>query len=199
VSPAQNGFRLRTNVSSWSTNQQESPFLKLPAEIRNQIYEETLPDGDTVLIDYETYHNTDKDVLPVFKYRCQVFSPSTDPFQYRYYETDISREVTLLGGVCRQLYLETAVLPFKLNVIAFSSHNVMTNFLLFEQRLSRQQRYAITALLLCDNLPGANILTYLPNVQEVMLSTGQRIDAAKGRYRVIRNQGEEPRLKRVYY
>lgn len=185
--------------SSWSSNQQESPFLKLPAEIRNQIYEETLPDGDTVLIDYETYRNNGNKSLPVFKYRCQCFSPSTDPFQYRYYETDISRKVTLLSGVCRQFYLETAVLPFKLNVIAFSSHNVMTNFLLLEQRLSHQQRYAITALLLRDNLPGATVLMYLPNVQEVMLGMGRGVDAAKGRYRVVRKQGEEPRLQRVYY
>jgi hypothetical protein len=173
-------------------------LLKLPAEIRNHLYAEALPVGNTIKIDYTTYRCScdGATVVPVFKYSYTVFGPDMDPFAL--YRKKPSSEYTMLSGVCRQLYLETAVLPFELNTVTFGSYNVMMNFILMEQRLSRQQRHAITKLMLCGNVPGANILTYLPNLKEVTLAPGQSLDAPRGRYRVIRTEGQEPKLERIW-
>ena len=92
------------------------------------------------------------------------------------------------------MYLETASLPFKYNFIAFDSHNIMVNFLLHEQRLSRQQCHAITLLLLPNDIPGANMLTYLPNVEKVYLGSEHPIKL-QGWYRVIRSDGKKPKLE----
>jgi hypothetical protein len=132
---------------------------------------------------------------PVFRYNCTVFSHSTNPFkadQQPYVR--ISTKFTLLNNVCRQLYLETAVLPYKLSKFAFDSHNIMVNFLLHEQRLSRQQRHALTKLLVRNDLPGANMLTFLPNLEKVLIDSKQVLTW----YTVIRAEGEEPKLQRRY-
>ncbi|KAF1913876.1 hypothetical protein BDU57DRAFT_455638 [Ampelomyces quisqualis] len=183
----------------WSFNQQESPFLKLPAEVRNRIYAEVLPGGNTIKIDYATYqHHGNGMLVPVFKYNYTIFANNTGPYKFKPDQWNNIGGYTLLSGICRQLYLETAALPFKQNTIAFGSHNIMTNFILFEQRFSRLQRHAITKLLLRDTLPGANILKYLPHLQEVLLYTRLMVNSPRGHYRVIRTEGEEPKLERIW-
>jgi hypothetical protein len=178
----------------WSINQTESSFLRLPAEIRNQIYEEALG-GNTIKIEYKTYQPNYKKIVPVFKYHCTVYDKQTDPFRDHYPRSDqASSGFTLLNSVCRQLYLETAPLPYRLNRIAFSSYNVMVNFLLMEQRLSSQQRQAINQLCLPGVLPGENILTYLPNTDLVYLGVEQPLYKPRGWYRVVRRAGAEPKL-----
>jgi hypothetical protein len=184
----------------WSINQKDSPFLRLPAEIRNQVYEYALG-GNTIKIGFETYRSTYKrnepnKLAPVFMYNCTVFSQLTNPFKdHKQPFVEISSGFTLLNSICRQLYLETATLPYKLNLISFASHNIMVNFLLIEQRISRQQRHAITQLGLPDNMPGANILAYLPNLKRVFLGVELSYEKPRGFYNVIRYHGEEPKLK----
>lgn len=56
-----------------------------------------------------------------------------------------SSGVTLLSGVCRQLYHETAVLPFKLNVLSFVGPRLVERYLK-ERRMSLRQRRAVRTL-----------------------------------------------------
>jgi hypothetical protein len=172
----------------------ESPFLRLPAEIRNQVYEEALG-GNGIKINYKTYQCSYKKVVPVFKYHCTVLNFSNPFTDSEPQSIRLSRSFTLLNNICRQLYLETGVLPYRLNRWAFASHKTMVNFLLMEQRLSSQQRHAITELFIFDGLPGANILTYLPNLEKVSLGSEQSSSRSQGWHRVVRRDGEEPRLE----
>jgi hypothetical protein len=170
----------------------------LPGEIRNRIYGYVLG-GNTIMIGYETYQSTYKNVVPVFRYHCTVFSERTNPFKdSQQPHVKISSGLTFLNNICRQLYLETAALPYKLNMMAFESHNIMVNFILIEQRLSRQQRHAFTQLVLPDNLPGANMLAYLPNLEKVFLGFARSYDISKGWYNVIREDGKKPKLSKHY-
>jgi hypothetical protein len=176
----------------WSANQSDSPFLRLPAEVRNRIYEYALG-SQTINIGYETY----EEEQPVFKYHCTVFSRMTNPFKERQqHYVKISKGFTLLNNICRQLYLETAVLPYKLSTIAFDSNNIMVNFLLHEQRLSRSQRHGFKQIIVRNCLPGANMLTYLPNLEKVYLGGQQAHNKPSGWYNVVRREGEEPELQR---
>jgi hypothetical protein len=174
--------------------------LRLPGEIRNAIYEYALG-GKTIHIDYETYRTTKSnkihEVTPVFKYYCTVYDKKpTNPFNaasqpYRKSTTSF----TPLNNVCRQLYQETAVLPYKLNMICFGSHNIMFNFLFMEKRLSRQQLDAFTQLMVPDELPGSNMLGLLRNLGKMYLAVDQT-GKAKGWFVVVRQEGEKPKLQR---
>jgi hypothetical protein len=160
--------------------------LRLPAEIRNRIYEYALG-SQTIKIGYKTF----EEEQPVFKYHSTVFSRMTNPFEEKQQPyVKVSKRFTLLNNVCRQLYLETAVLPYKLSTIAFDSTNIMVNFLLHEQRLSRSQRHGFKHLIVRNDLPGANMLTYLPNLEKVYLGGQQAW------YNVVRRDGEKPELQR---
>jgi hypothetical protein len=165
--------------------------------------------GNTIKIGYETYRSNYKndeliENVPVFKYYCTVFDQSVNPYKDRQQPfVEVTTEFPLLNNVCRQLYLETAALPFELNKIAFETYNVLFNFIGHEQRLSHEQRYILKALKVGDDLPGANILTYLPNLEKVYLAgidqVQKRIKDGKptGWYLVIRQEGEEPRLQHI--
>jgi hypothetical protein len=142
-----------------------------------------------------TYRSSYEKRTPVFRYHCTVFNHLINPFkEVQQPYVKVSTKFTLLNNVCRQLYLETAVLPYKLNMIAFDSQNIMVNFLLHEQRLSRQQRHALAKLLVRNDLPGANMLTFLPNLKKVLVDTQPVLTW----YTVIRDDGEEPKLQRRY-
>jgi hypothetical protein len=164
------------------------------------IYEEVLG-RKTFNIYYETYHMTyatytkEKaiQVAPIFKYRAAVYKNVVNPFNTTRNPMSKSASLTFLNNISRQLYLETAILPYKLNLIGFNSHLIFANFILMENRLSRDQRYAIKRIIIRDDIPGANMLSYLPNLEIVYLGV-DRTDKAGGRYRVIRHEGRQPRL-----
>ncbi|KAI4955941.1 hypothetical protein J4E91_000150 [Alternaria rosae] len=201
------GERLSRNsgqARKFKTNQTNSPLLQLPENVRNLIYAYALG-GKTINIGYQTYHLTFdptkprkvKQVTPMFKYRCTVYDGNRNPF------TTISQPwvksstvFTLLNGVCRQMYQETATLPYRLNLIAFDSYSIMFNFLFMEDRLRREHLDTFTEILLPEELPGSNALARLCNVNKVFLGVAQE-GKPKGWYRVVRAQGEEPRLTRV--
>jgi hypothetical protein len=133
--------------------------------------------------------------VPVFRYHCTVFSARVNPYKNRQNpHVRISHGFTLLNNICRQLYLETTALPYKLNTIAFDSHNTMVNFILIEQRLSREQRHALTQLLLPNDVPGANILNFLPNLTRVFLGFILHLEQRQGFYNVFREKSKQPRL-----
>jgi hypothetical protein len=164
--------------------------------VRNRIYEYVLG-GNTITIGYRTYFGGNSNhAIPTFGYRCTVLDhPSGTPFiaippPY----IKISHSFTVLNNLCRQLYYETAVLPYKLNTLAFESHNIMFNFLFLEQRLTRDQRDAITTFALPDALPQSNLLVFMRNLQKVELAFSQN-GQDKGTYRVFRRDGKAPYLK----
>jgi hypothetical protein len=163
--------------------------------VRNRIYEYTLG-GNTVLIGYKTYSGTETNhIVPTFRYWCTVLNHRTDPFVANpppYVK--VSYKFTLLNSICRQLYYETAALPYKLNDLAFESHNIMFNFLFLEQRLSREQCDVVTKFALPDALPHPNLLVFMRNLQKVELAFS-RGGRERGTYRVFRREGKAPELK----
>lgn len=135
-----------------------------------------------------------KKVTPVFKYHCTVIDGKMNPFQAAAKPyIKIRKSFTLLNSVCRQLYVETATLPYKLNMMCFSSHNIMVNFLLMEKRLSREQLDAFTQLLLRNELPGSNLLACLRSLEKVYLVSDQS-GKSSGWYHVEREERKEPNL-----
>lgn len=192
---------LQADATRWAANQASSPLLQLPPNVRDLIYRYTLG-GKTINIEYKTYRilldptrpQMARQVVPVFRYHCTVLDGRTKPHQAAarpYLKTH--KTFTLLNHVCRQLYVETATLPYKLNVMCFASHNIMVNFLLMEKRLSRRHLDAFTQLILPDELPGSNMLACLRNLENVFLAFGDS-ERPGGWYRVERVEGEEARL-----
>jgi hypothetical protein len=176
--------------------------LHLPAQVRNAIYEYALG-GKTINIDYETYRtvykgNKLRKVTPVFEYHCTVYDKKPmNPFgkvDQPYLKSYSS--FTPLNNICRQLYQETAVLPYKLNLICFGSHNIMFNFLFMEKRLARQHLNALTQMVLPDTLPGSNMLGSLPNLEKVFFANEQDGSTPRDWYYVVRQEGEVPKLQR---
>ena len=88
--------------------------------------------GKTIIIGYETYRTVKEassevnKVDPIFRYCCAVYSqPALNPFKKQLPFVNKSHGLTLLNNICRQLYIETATLPYALNTLAFSSHNTV--------------------------------------------------------------------------
>ncbi|XPS94165.1 hypothetical protein M3J09_003490 [Ascochyta lentis] len=182
----------------WCVNQSRSLFLRLPEEVRAKIYKYALG-GRTIIIGYETYRTVESvselhRVVPVFRYCCAVYNQrNVNPFKKPLPYVNISHCYTPLNNICRQLYNETATLPYTLNTLAFSTHNTMFNFLFLEQRLSREQCDAITSITLQDALPMSNLLTFMRNLQNVVL-TDDTLGNSRGTYKVSRVGGKAPKL-----
>ncbi|KAF1997456.1 hypothetical protein P154DRAFT_578877 [Amniculicola lignicola CBS 123094] len=82
-------------ITTTKKNEQDSPLLRLPAEIRNTIYGYVLG-GKTVTKEGWEGRMTDKDTFEIS-----------------------GRQSLALLGVCRMIYAETAFLPFTLNDFHF--------------------------------------------------------------------------------
>lgn len=181
----------------WTKNQETSPFLRLPGEVRNRIYGH-VHGGKTINIGFETYRDVrdgDKvlDTVPVFKYNCVVYHATINPYMEKVKRPKVkaTKGLTLLNNICRQMYIETATLPYSLNLLSFGSYNTMFNFLAMERRLNRKQLDAITKIVLSDALPQTNMLKHLRNLERVYLGVEQG-NLAKGWYYVVRREGEAP-------
>jgi hypothetical protein len=192
-------FPKRSNeVQLWSTNQRNSPFLRLPKEVRTRIYAYALG-GQTITIGYETYRTVESalepdKVIPIFRYCCAVYSQrNVNPFRKQLPFINVAYKFTPLNNVCRQLYNETATLPYILNTLAFATNNVMFNFLFVERRLSREQRDAIKSFIVRDALPMPNLLIFMRNLEKVEL-VEDLPGKEKGTYKVTRVKGRAPKL-----
>ncbi|KAF2467361.1 uncharacterized protein BDR25DRAFT_317103 [Lindgomyces ingoldianus] len=109
-----------TQALLWARNKRESPFLRLPAEIRMEIYD-LIFSGNTIKISRPRYKDG---------FKTTVWKLSNDPFKtIRSPKNLVKQRITLLNGVCRQLYKETAVLPYKMNVWAFDDSTILREFL----------------------------------------------------------------------
>jgi hypothetical protein len=163
----------------WSQNQSDSLLLCLPGELRNRIYDLVLG-GKTICIESKTWQKVEKNghitLVPHFKYHYKIMNAKTNPWA-PYLTKAIQRSeglsgtFTLLNGVCRQFYEETAVLPYKLNRWAFANYLTMWNFLMVERRLTRAQREAIEELVVSDHLPQQNLLGLLTGLKKALLAS----------------------------
>lgn len=164
-----------------------SPLLRLPYELRLQIYELVLGDRQIHVrfvpwqykgrfkrsskVDGETVKGHFRyEVLPK---RHDPWAPGVeqmwDPLVKPKRQLDVpsngqsrraqichgftGTRLTLLSGVCRQLYHETALLPQKLNTWSFETLHLMERYILKENRMSLHQRRALHTLYCRERLP----------------------------------------------
>ncbi|KAL2156676.1 hypothetical protein VTH82DRAFT_1421 [Thermothelomyces myriococcoides] len=165
----------------WTRNQQSSPLLRLPPELRNQIFELVLnvgqinvcfkrwehrlrtKPGSTGQRHYETIEGG---------FYCRILERNQNPWRAHHDDGPPPRRgMTLLSPVCRQLYHETALLPFRLNAWSFESLRVMDRFVMKEKRLPRQQRRAIRLLYTQTVLP-TPVEKYFGALEVIVLETG---------------------------
>ncbi|KAJ4286712.1 hypothetical protein N0V90_012964 [Kalmusia sp. IMI 367209] len=182
----------------WTANQTDSPLLRLPSSIRQCIYDYALG-GNTIELGYVTYSNLDmpngtRSSLPAFQYCSIVYEGRYNPFTIHAQQLSHMSAMVLLNRVCRQLYLETYTLPYSLNHFCFDSENVLFNFIVMENRLTRQQRNAITAITIQHQLPVPILLKKLPNLERVRLMNSEK-DYEQGWWTVDRT-GNVPILKK---
>jgi hypothetical protein len=113
-------------MSSLERNARDSPLLRLPAELRNRVYELVLYEGrynfaGNKYVDFDTGWESLDGV--------------------KVYAEDHNR-LSLLR-VCRQLYCDTALLPFSLNTFVFRSRSIRE---LAKESLSPLQAGAIESV-----------------------------------------------------
>jgi hypothetical protein len=155
-------------------NQQNSPLLKAPAEIRNRIYELVLDvRSDRVFrppLDKANYHCIDynrKDNERDDCDRCYYTHHHSEYLEWNH--LDFSR-------TCRQIFAETAgnyfeskILPFATHVVAFSSQEANPAEVI--ARLNILQRAVIKRLFLFDSQAAwtrKTLFVELPNLKHIM-------------------------------
>ncbi len=130
-------------MSSTERNRQ-SPFLRLPGEIRNQIYEYALS-GHVVMI-YPGPRNWQ--FLKLKHFRCSSRAPGCEKFS-----PDAWFKLHSLGLVCRQLHDETKVLPYAYSTFQFHGGAPIGYWV--SRLLSKQQRDAIQHVWFLGNVRGS--------------------------------------------
>jgi len=90
--------------------------------------------------------------------------------------------MTLLNGACRQLYKETALLPYRRNTWAFAYRHVFLDFVGRRGPLPPPHRKSLRSLFLCE-LPTKPELKPLISVKTIWLDGGhwiQKYDVETG-------------------
>ena len=164
---------------SLDRNQQLSPLLRLPPELRNRIYELVLDVGQINVCfkkwehkarmrNGQRYYET-----IVGGFWCRILPKDQNPWGSGPKVTGPPprRGLKLLSPVCRQLYHETALLPFRLNAWSFESLHVMDRFVMKEKRLALPHRRAIRMLYTPTVLPTA-VEKYFGGLEVIVLQTG---------------------------
>ncbi|KAK0742094.1 hypothetical protein B0T21DRAFT_381792 [Apiosordaria backusii] len=152
----------------WNQNT-HSPLLRLPPELRNRIYELVLSVGQIQVI-FKKYqfrvinNGTIGNSRPTYEtlpggFGCLILDREENPWPTAHLHKSVppaerekasiytwGRGMTLLSPVCRQLYHETVLLPYRLNAWSFRSIAVMDRFLVKERRLPKSHRGAIRVL-----------------------------------------------------
>ncbi|KAL1839887.1 hypothetical protein VTJ49DRAFT_1022 [Mycothermus thermophilus] len=167
----------------WECNQRLSPLLRLPPELRNRIYELVLDVGQIHVCfkrwehkarirNGQRYYETSEG-----GFFCRILERDQNPWRElksRKPPSDGSpapRGMTLLSPVCRQLYHETALLPFRLNAWSFDSLHTMDRYIMKEKRLPLPQRRAIRLLYTQTVLP-TPVEKYLGGLEVIVLESG---------------------------
>ena len=88
-----------------------------------------------------------------------------------------------MAPVCRQLYRETALLPYSLNVWSFENYYVMKRYILKEKRLPLLQRRAIRTLLVGSELScrglSKTMVKYLGGLEVLLMEKNGRLEVKR--------------------
>ncbi|KAK4149275.1 hypothetical protein C8A00DRAFT_47074 [Chaetomidium leptoderma] len=166
----------------WERNQQFSPLLRLPPELRNRIYELVLDVGqiNVYFKKWEhrarTRHGQRYYETTEGGFGCRILDRDQNPWRDPKPETTTEspssgRGMKLLSPVCRQLYHETVLLPFRLNAWSFESLSAMDRYVMKEKRLPLPHRRAIRLLYVQTVLPTA-VENYFGGLEVVVLGSG---------------------------
>ncbi|KAF2109938.1 hypothetical protein BDV96DRAFT_691572 [Lophiotrema nucula] len=125
-------------------NATSSPLLRLPAELREKIYRNVFGKKNTIEIIENLSAKKDET-----RFGCRVYFPGTGlKSHYGFLSFDVlpSTAYTLLSSVCRQLYKETSILPYKNNVFLQRTfmRKALYNLVMKERRLPTPQLQAIS-------------------------------------------------------
>ncbi|KAK3688693.1 hypothetical protein B0T22DRAFT_160874 [Podospora appendiculata] len=179
----------------WDRNQRLSPLLRLPPELRNRIYELLLSVGQ-INVRYKRWEhrirtdssnssssssNRSHNQRPLYDtieggFWCRLLAREQDPWQQQPPPAAHMHGtgMTLLSPVCRQLYHETALLPYSLNAWSFESAHVMERYVIKEKRLPLPQRRAIR-LLYSQHVLTAHVEKFFGGLEVVLLTGGTRM------------------------
>ncbi|KAK6213226.1 hypothetical protein QIS74_09228 [Colletotrichum tabaci] len=116
----------------WDLNRARSPLLRLPPEIREQIYRLLLA-ARRIHVRHDPRTST---------FHCVALRPAANPWDHGPRHM-LSRGLTLLVRVCRQLYHETELLPYRECAWSWQTPGLMERYLLTERRMGLAQRRAV--------------------------------------------------------
>ncbi|KAK0642031.1 hypothetical protein B0T16DRAFT_334305 [Cercophora newfieldiana] len=194
---------------TYDLNRTASPLLRLPPELRNRIYELVLSVGQ-INVCYKKWshknHTTRSgqrttETVVEGGFYCRILPKTQDPWKLAVTSrnhsgaaaqgesssdtktTKYPQGMTLLSSASRQLYNETVLLPYALNVWSFESNHVMERLLLKEKRLPVLQRRAIRILYTPSVLTVA-VEKALGSLEVLLLQGGVRMT------RVVIEKGE---------
>ena len=127
-----------------------APFLSLPAEIRNQIYEDAFQ-GWIFAIRPAVNRNGG--------YEIDIWSADTDPYQVLekrvWPVTNRSSNVLGLMYTCRQIHVETKHLPFGLSTVLYGDRAGSRGW----EDILHPQLYHVRTLQLCTCMPAQLVLS----------------------------------------
>ncbi|KAL2137799.1 hypothetical protein VTI28DRAFT_8193 [Corynascus sepedonium] len=170
-------------LALWTRNQQLSPLLRLPPELRNRIFELVLDVGQ-INVCFKRWEHRLRTKPGTAGHRyyetieggfcCRILERDQNPWKdSKAQPTDRPprRGMTLLSPVCRQLYHETVLLPFRLNAWSFESLRILDRFIMKEKRLPLPQRRAIRLLYTQTVLP-TPVEKYFGALEMIVLESG---------------------------
>ncbi|KZL63257.1 wd domain-containing protein [Colletotrichum incanum] len=120
------------SFTEWDLNRARSPLLRLPPEIRNKIYRLLLA-ARRIHVHHDPKTSS---------FHCVALRPTANPWTYKKHHL-LSCGLTLLVRVCRQLYHETELLPYRECVWSWQTPGLMERYLLTERRMGVAQRRAV--------------------------------------------------------
>lgn len=146
-----------------------TPLLRLPTEIRLQIYEWVIPRRVVyVRMKWVGRRYTSQG----FTYSCLE---DTQPLQEKHESNTLSQavpfgaEMRLLGQTCRQIYQETALMPYKTFIWAFESTFTLDEWLFTKDCISTEHKKAIRTVAVPFPGPYRSSEEFLLNLQEIIM------------------------------
>ncbi|KAF2274995.1 uncharacterized protein EI97DRAFT_84159 [Westerdykella ornata] len=180
----------------WYVNQTQSPLLRLPKDIRTKIFEHVFEEGRTIHIGLDAFiSEKDRKENPHCKpgYWRKAYSGHLYLASEKRYPADRKVPISFLNRVCRQMYRETRLLPYKYDTLSFDSSLVMNAFLLLDQKLAHAHD-EIQSIVVGpgppEELPQPNLLKYLGGLVVAV----RRVSWGVEYYQVVRGE-TGPRLK----
>ncbi|KAK3390017.1 hypothetical protein B0H63DRAFT_446172 [Podospora didyma] len=168
----------------YELNRTNSPLLRLPEDVRKQIYKLLLDIGQ-IKFDFGP-HPMSRNKLN--RWHCRVLPAPLDRLyplaSVPHWTSSVKVRperaqwgMQLLSGVCRQMYMDTATLPFEFNVIAFENPQLMHR-LLFDDGINNRKlhdRYlgAIRRLFFNGTMTPEQ-RKFLPELKEIWSQAGFR-------------------------